>query len=134
MTLVDSNILVDILGGDPRWASASIAALADQAKRGPIAINEVIYAELSAGFERQEQLDREIETIGLRLERLSKAALFLAGQTFRRYRASGGTRNNALADFFVGSQASVERWPVLTRDDRRYKTYFPDVRVLCVAA
>ena len=74
MTLVDSNILVDILGGDPRWASASIAALADQAKRGPIAINEVIYAELSAGFERQEQLDREIDTIGLRLERLSKAA------------------------------------------------------------
>ena len=80
MTLVDSNILIDILGGDPRWASASIAALADQAKRGPIAINEVIYAELSAGFERQEQLDREIDTIGLRLERLSKAALFLAGQ------------------------------------------------------
>jgi predicted nucleic acid-binding protein len=72
VTLVDSNILVDILGGDPRWASASIAALADQAKRGPIAINEVIYAELSAGFERQEQLDREIDTIGLRLERLSK--------------------------------------------------------------
>jgi predicted nucleic acid-binding protein len=71
VTLVDSNILIDILGGDPRWASASIAALADQAKRGPIAINEVIYAELSAGFERQEQLDREIDTIGLRLGRRS---------------------------------------------------------------
>ena len=129
MTLVDSNILIDILGGDPRWAPSSVAALADRAQRGPIAINDVIYAELSAGFQRQERLDQEIETIGLKIERLSKAALFLAGQTFRRCRAAGGTRNNVLADFFIGAQASVERWPILTRDDRRYKTYFPDVRL-----
>ena len=132
MTLVDSNILIDILGGDPQWSPLSIAALADCAKRGPIAINEVVYAELSAGFQQQEQLDREIETIGLKLERLSKAALFLAGQAFRRYRAAGGTRNNVVADFFIGPQASVERCPILTRDDRRYKTYFPDVKVLSV--
>jgi predicted nucleic acid-binding protein len=93
----------------------------------------VIYAELSAGFARQEQLDREVEAIGLKIERLSKAALFLAGQTFRRYRAAGGTRSNVLADFFIGAQAGVEGWPVLTRDDRRYRTYFPQIKVLGVA-
>lgn len=132
MTLVDSNVLIDILGGDPQWSPLSIAALADCVKRGPIAINEVVYAELSAGFQQQEQLDQEIETMGLKLERLSKAALFHAGQAFRRYRAAGGSRNNVLADFFIGSQASVERWPILTRDNARYRTYFPDVIVLNV--
>ena len=132
MTLVDSNVLIDILGGDPQWSPLSIAALADCVKKGPIAINEVVYAELSAGFQQPEQLDREIETIGLKLERLSKAALFLAGQTFRRYRASGGSRNNVLADFFIGAQASVARWPILTRDNGRYRTHFPEVIVMNV--
>jgi predicted nucleic acid-binding protein len=132
LTLIDSHVLIDILGGDPQWSAASVAALADRAERGPIAVNDVIYAELSAGFDRQDELDREIETIGLSVERLSKGALFLAGQAFRRYRASGGTRVNVLADFFIGAQAIVERWPILTRDARRYRTYFPDAEILSV--
>ena len=132
MTLVDSNILIDILGGDPRWSAASIAALAGRAERGPLAINEVIYAELAAGFESQDLLDREVEAIGLTIAKLSKGALFLAGQAFRRYRSAGGTRANVLADFFIGAQASAEGWPILTRDARRYRTYFPEVEVMGV--
>jgi hypothetical protein len=129
LTLVDSNILIDILGGDPQWCASSIALLADRAKRGPIAINDVIYAELSAGFDNRAELDREIEAIGLTIARPSKEALYLAGQAFRRHRAAGGSRTNVLADFFIGAQASAEGWPIPTRDAERYQTYFPEVRI-----
>ena len=130
MTLVDSNVLIDIFGRDDRWSKSSIIALVDCAKRGPIAINDIIYAELSAGFESRGALDREVDSIGLTLARISRDAAFLAGHAFRRYRASGGTRVNVLADFFVGAQASAEGWSILTRDERRYRTYFPEVAVL----
>lgn len=126
MTLVDSNILIDILGGDPAWSVHSIRRLAECARRGPIAINDVIYAELAAGFGGQAELDDELAAMRLRIAPMSKAALFLAGQAFRRYREGGGTRSNVLADFFIGAQASAEGWPILTRDARRYRTYFPD--------
>jgi predicted nucleic acid-binding protein len=127
LTLVDSNVLIDILRGDPVWARPSARALAECAVRGPIVINDVVYAELSAGFVEQSRLDVELAQMRLRLAPMSKVALFQAGQAFRRYRASGGPRPNVLADFFLGAQASAERWPILTRDAARYRTYFPDV-------
>ena len=130
MTLIDSNILIDILGGDPIWSERSVRRLADCARRGPIAINDVVYAELVAGFASQAQLDDEITTMRVKIAPMSKAALFLAGQAFRRYREGGGTRPNVLADFFIGAQASAEGWPILTRDARRHRAYFPDVALV----
>ena len=130
MTLIDSNILIDILGGDPVWAEHSVRRLSACARRGPIAINDVVYAELAAGFASQAQLDDEVAAMRLKFAPMSKAALFLAGQAFRRYRVAGGARPNVLADFFIGAQASVEGWPILTRDERRYRTYFPDVALV----
>jgi len=127
LTLIDSNILIDILSGDPVWSEHSVRRLSVCAKRGPIAINDIVYAELAAGFASQAQLDDEIAAMRLKIAPMSKAALFLAGQAFRRYRESGGTRPNVLADFFIGAQASAEGWPILTRDARRYRAYFPDV-------
>ena len=103
MTLIDSNVLIDILDGDPRWSKASIAALPGCASRGPIAIDDVIYAELSAGFESRAAVDHEVDAMGLTIARLWRDAAFLAGQAYRRYRASGGTRANVLADFFIGA-------------------------------
>ena len=133
MTLIDSNILIDILGGDPVWSESSVRRLADCAKRGALAINDIVYAELSAGFMKRELLDHEIDLLRLTMAPMSRGALFLAGQAFRRYRAGGGTRVNVLADFFIGAQASFEGWPILTRDARRYRTYFPDVAILGTA-
>ena len=132
MTLVDTNVLIDIFDRDARWSTHSINALAMRARLGPIAINDVIYAELAAGFSSRDALDREVGAIGLSVERLSGEASFLAGQTFRAYRAKGGARSNALADFFIGAQASAEGWPILTRDAGRYRTYFPEVVVVGV--
>ena len=130
MTLIDSNILIDILGGDPVGAEHSVRRLSDCARRGPIAINDIVYAELAAGFASQAQLDDEIAAMRLKIAPMSKAALALAGQAFRRYREGGGTRPNVLADVFIGAQASAEGWPILTRDERRYRAYFPEAALV----
>lgn len=132
MTLVDTNVLIDILTGDPVWAARSIAALSACSSRGPLAINDTVYAELSAGFAVQSELDEAIVAMRLTHAPMSRAALFLAGQAFRRYRTSGGARLNVLADFFLGAQATAEGWPLLTRDARLYRSYFPDVTIVGV--
>ncbi len=133
MTLVDTNVLIDILTDDPVWANRSIETLAAGRRRGPLAINDTVYAELSAGFAVQAEVDEAIAEMGLRLAPMTRPALFLAGQTFRRYRASGGQRSNILADFFIGALASAEGWPLITRDQRLYRSYFVGAAIVAVA-
>jgi predicted nucleic acid-binding protein len=111
------------------WNGLGVARCA---ARGPIGVNDVIYAELAAGFESRGALDFELDGLGLVISRLSKDALFLAGQAFRRYRAAGGTRPNVRADFFIGAQASAEGRRLLTPDAPMYHTYFPGIEVLGV--
>jgi hypothetical protein len=130
LTLIDTNVVVDILSGDPDWGERSILSLTERERRGPLAINQIIYAELAAGFTAQSLLDDQIEAMRLVVAPMSKSALFLAGQAFLRYRKGGGARANVLADFFIGAQATVEAWPLLTRDVHLYRKYFPDVAIL----
>ena len=127
MLLVDTNVLVDILENEPEWADWSISQLRAQSKVHPLAINPVIYAELSLTFSTVEALDETIENLGLAVMQLPRPALFLAGKAFVRYRRRGGKKNNVLADFFIGAHAAVLGCPVLTRDAGRYQTYFPSV-------
>jgi predicted nucleic acid-binding protein len=133
LTLVDTNVLIDVLGGDPVWVGRFMDALVACRRRGPLAINDIVYAELSAGFDAQDELDLAIAEISLTLAPMSRLALFLAGQAFRRYRLGGGQRPNVLADFFVGAQATAEGWPLLTRDVRLYRRYFTEVAIVAVA-
>jgi hypothetical protein len=130
MILVDTNVLIDIFQNDPVWAGKSIDAFATAAAREKLAINAIIYAELAAGFDDRETLDRELASLPVEWEEIGKEALALSGRTFRRYRREGGSKNNVLADFFIGAQASVEGFSILTRDVARYRTYFSDVRLL----
>jgi len=128
--LVDTNVLMDVFTADRRWSHWSIAHLDEWAQRGPLVINPVIYAELSAGFASIEALDAVIDDAGLRLEEIRPDALFLAGKAYLLYRRRGGTRHGVLADFFIGAHAAVKRWPVLTRDTGRYQAYFPTVALV----
>lgn len=130
MLLVDTNVLVDVLENDPDWADWSIGQLRAQAKVRRLAINPIIYAELSLTFSTVEALDKTIEALGLVLIELPRPALFLAGKAFMRYRRQGGTKSNVLGDFFIGAHAAISCHPVLTRDTRRYAAYFPGVTLI----
>lgn len=130
MLLVDTNVLVDVLENDPQWADWSIAQLRAQSKVRRLAINPVIYAELSLTFSTAEALDAAIDGLDLDLLEIPRPALFLAGKAFVRYRRQGGTRGNVLADFFVGAHAAVTGYPLLTRDPTRYRSYSPRVALI----
>jgi predicted nucleic acid-binding protein len=130
LTLVDTNILIDVMRGDPAGAPRSIAALTMALSRGPLAINDIVYAELAAGFATREDLDDALQPFRLDMAPINRDALALAGRTFRAYRQHGGVKTNVLPDFFIGAQAQVEGWIILTRDNRRFQMYFPDVEVV----
>jgi hypothetical protein len=128
--LVDTNVLVDVLENDPDWADWSIEQLQVQSKVHRLAINSIIYAELSLTFSTVEALDQVLDGMQLRMIELPKPALFLAGKAFVQCRRSGGVKNNVLGDFFIGAHAAVSGLPVLTRDTQRYKNYFPSVKLV----
>ena len=130
MLLVDTNVLVNVLENDPEWADWSIGQLRAQSKVHRLAINPVIYSELSLTFSTIEALDQTIDELGLALIELPRPALFLACKAFVRYRRQGGTKSNVLADFYIGAHAAVSRYPLLTRDTRRYLSYFADVKLI----
>jgi predicted nucleic acid-binding protein len=130
MLLVDTNVLVDVLEDDPEWADWSIGQLRAQSQIHRLAINPIIYAELSLTFSTVEALDRAIEDLDLTMIEIPRPALFLASKAFVRYRRLGGTKQNVLADFFIGAHAAVSGYPVLTRDTARYATYFPTLSLV----
>jgi predicted nucleic acid-binding protein len=130
MLLVDTNVLVDVLQNDPQWAEWSIGQLRAQALLHELAINPVVYAELSMSFSTFEALDRVVETMELAMHEVPRPALFLAGKAYLQYRRRGGGKAQVLPDFFIGAHAAVEGWPLLTRDASRFRTYFPGLQVI----
>ena len=130
MLLVDTNVLVDVLQDDPQWANWSIGQMRAQASIHQLAINPVIYAEISLSFSTLEALDSVVATLALELRQIPRPALFLAAKAYAQYRKRGGTRLQILSDFFIGAHAAVEHWPLLTRDASRFRTYFPTLEVL----
>jgi hypothetical protein len=133
MLLVDTHVLVDVLEDDPEWADWSISQLRAQSKIHRLAINPVIYSELSLTFSTVEALDRTVDDLGLAMIGIPCPALFLAGKAFVRYRRQGGKKNDVLADFFIGAHAAVAGYTVLTRDTQRYSTYFSGVSLVSPA-
>jgi predicted nucleic acid-binding protein len=129
-TLVDSNVLLDILTEDPEWLDWSAAALAGQADAGPLIINPLVYAEVAARFDRIEDLEAALPVEYYERQALPWEAAFLAGRTFIRYRRRGGQRRSPLPDFYIGAHALIGRMILLTRDARRYRTYFPALRIV----
>lgn len=129
-TLVDSNVLLDILGEDEEWLDWSAAMLAECADEGRLVINPIIYAELAVGFTSVEELDAALPTQWITREHLPWAAAFLAGTAYVRYRRAGGERRSPLADFYIGAHAAVSGYALLTRDAKRYSHYFPTLRII----
>lgn len=128
--LVDSNVLLDILTGDPTWVAWSADALAAIAETHTLVINPIIYSEVSVGFKRIEELDEQFPANVFRREPLPWSAGFLAGKAFTRYRRLGGSRRSPLPDFYIGAHAAVEGMTVLTRDPAPYRRYYPGVPLI----
>lgn len=129
-TLVDSNVLLDVLTEDPAWLSWSSEALARCAQGSVLVINPIVYAEVSIGFDRIEDLEGALLPHVFERSPLPWEAAFLAGKCFLRYRRRGGTRSSTLPDFYIGAHAAVSGLALLTRDAARYRTYFPKVELI----
>jgi predicted nucleic acid-binding protein len=129
--LVDSNVILDIFLDDPHWVDWAVSTLAHYGAHAILHINPMVYAEISVGFKKIEELELAISHSGFRMLDIPREALFLAGKAFLKYRRRKGTKISPLPDFYIGAQAAVLGLDLITRDAGRYETYFPTVRLIC---
>jgi len=129
-TLVDSNVLLDYLTEDAEWSDWSAAMLVRATDTGVLAINQIIFGEASVRFETIEEVERAIPADYFVRAPLPWEAAFLAAKVFAKYRRRGGTKTAPLPDFFIGAHAAVAGMTLLTRDARRYRLYFPKLRII----
>lgn len=128
--LVDSSVLLDVATDDPEWGAWSAEALARTAGDSPLVINPLVYAEVSVGYERIEELEKAVPAETFRRDPLPYEAAFLAGKAFLRYRRRGGSRRSPLPDFYIGAHAAIAGHRLLTRDPSRFRGYFPTVDLI----
>lgn len=128
--LVDSNILIDIATKDAAWARWSASALTRVANEAILVINPIVYAEISATFSRIEAVEATFPQEVFRHEPLPFEAAFLAGKCHRDYRRRGGVRSSILPDFLIGAHAAIKGYRLLTRDARRFASYFPRLSLI----
>lgn len=132
--LVDTNVILDILTNDPVWKQWSLDQMNRLSINDRLVINDVIFSELAPGFQKFEEVDGVVDEMGLDLRPIPRAALFLAGKVHQRYRQRArvdqDAKTSVLPDFFIGAQAAVEGLALLTRDTRRFRTYFPKLELI----
>lgn len=128
-TLVDANVLLDVTDDEGEWHDWSADALAECARSSRLVINPLIFAEVSIGFADLESLDAALPP-DIEREPLPWDAAFLAGRAFLVYKREGGIRRSPLPDFYIGAHAAVADYTLLTRDARRYRYYFPKLRIV----
>lgn len=128
--LVDSNVILDILQEDPVWFEWSSEHLSRCAEHSILVVNPIIYAEVSIGFDRVEELEEALPVDIFERRGLPWEAAFLAGKCFLAYRRAGGIRRSPLPDFFIGAHALVQGMSLLTRDTARYRTYFKNLSLI----
>lgn len=129
-TLVDSNVILDVVSEDSEWLDWSASMISTAAQSGRLVINPLIYAEVSCGYNRIEELDAAVPPEYFIREPLPWPAAFLAAKAFLRYRRRGGSRQAPLPDFYIGAHAAIAGYTLLTRDRRRYRAYFPKLRLV----
>jgi predicted nucleic acid-binding protein len=128
--LVDSNVLLDVIGPDPDWYDWSAAALEGAATYDQVVINPIIYAEVSIRYASIADLEAALPRMDVLREPIPYEAAFLAGKAYVAYRRRKGARRSPLPDFFIGAHAAIAGYALLTRDPSRYRSYFPTVRLI----
>ena len=131
MTLVDTNVFVDVLKADANWLGWSLRELSKARTRGPMFTNFVVYAELHSHSTAGPHIDQLLGDLGIDILDLTRPAARLAASAFRQYRERGGGKTGVLPDFFIGAHAQAEGHTLLTRDGARYRSYFPGLSLIC---
>jgi predicted nucleic acid-binding protein len=129
-TLIDSNVIIDILDADPTWSEWSGERVRQARRAGNAIINPLIYAEVAGAYSAQSEADRALSPAVYRREPLPWDAAFNAGRIFRTYRGQGGLKRSPLPDFYIGAHAEMRGYALLTRDPRRYRKYFPTLKII----
>ncbi len=131
---VDSCILLDLYTNDPIWADWSEQILDKYSQTNTLFINSIVYTEISIGFNQIEEVEKALSGIGIKVLEIPREALFLTGKVFLKYRKNKGTKNAPLPDFFIGAHATVSKFNLITRDVAKFKTYYPQLKLIHPAA
>ena len=129
MTLVDTSVVLDILLEGAAHGDESEKRLTAALRAGPVFVNDIIAAELAPVFEEETELWATLEKAQINLAPYPRAAVYVAGRAFLRYRQGGGRRHRILPDFMIGAHAVVNGARLLTRDRGFYRSHFPRLRV-----
>ena len=127
---VDSCVLLDLFTNNPSWVEWSESILEKYSQTNTLYINSIVYTEISIGFNKVEEVEKAISQLGIKVLEIPREALFLTGKAYLKYRKNKGTKNSPLPDFFIGAHVSVEKFDLITRDTNKYKTYFPQVKLI----
>lgn len=128
--MVDSNIILDITTEDPKWFQWSSEILMEYAGSNVLVVNPIIYAEVSVGFNRIEEVEEVLPVSHFRRVQLPWEAAFLAGKCYLEYKRKGGKKRSPLPDFCIGAHAAIRGMALMTRDASRYRTYFPKLQLI----
>src|ERR1017187_495138 len=112
---------------------ASVGAWENAATSGSLVVCDLVYAELCPYFSSQRECDAFLEGNEIRVEPLSREALFLASRTWRTYHKQGGQRTRILVDGacpnagdpvgLAGSWVLPQTLPLVARGVRRCYTF-----------
>ena len=127
---IDSCVLLDLFTDDKDWGEWSENILEKYSQTNTLYINSIVYTEISIGFEKIEEIEKAISELNIKVLEIPREALFLTGKAYLKYRKNKGTKNSPLPDFFIGAHVSVEKFNLITRDTSKYKTYFPQVKLI----
>ncbi len=129
-TILDSNVVVDLLLIEPGWHEWSARQVESFAGEGPLVINPIVFAEAAPKFNNADALKKSMMVLGLTFEQMPWEAAFVAGKAHASYRKSGGLRERTLPDFLIGAHAQVGGYRLVTRDAQRYRSYFPNLDII----
>lgn len=130
ITAVDTNVLIDVLGADPKFATASAEALRRCLSEGALVACEVVWAETATVFDDAELFKDAMDRLTASFSPMTEEAAVTAADAWRRYRAGGGSRDRIAADFLIAGHASAVADRLLTRDRGFYRKYFSGLPIV----